>query len=101
MEVRKGAHGVWQLQYHVVWVTKYRRRILKPFVVEYLKKVLPKLLRSMPGGRCQTKANGPPKIAGRPASTSKLTPLGEGGGAIELEILAAVEMAFLVEVVIN
>ncbi len=54
MEVRKGAHGVWQLQYHIVWVTKYRRRILKPFVVEYLKKVLPKLLRSMPGVSIET-----------------------------------------------
>ncbi|MCH8249537.1 MAG: IS200/IS605 family transposase [Proteobacteria bacterium] len=54
MEVRKGAHEVWQLQYHVVWVTKYRRRILKPFVVEYLKKVLPKLLRSMPGVSIET-----------------------------------------------
>ncbi|PRO72788.1 IS200/IS605 family transposase [Alteromonas alba] len=41
--------SIFRLQYHVVWVTKYRRRILKPFVVEYLRKVLPKLLRSMPG----------------------------------------------------
>ena len=49
MEVIKGAHSVYRLQYHVVWVTKYRRRILKPFVKEYLRKVLPKLLRSMPG----------------------------------------------------
>ena len=39
MEVRKGAHGVSQLQYHVAWVTNYRRRILKPFVVDYLKVV--------------------------------------------------------------
>ncbi|WP_026375662.1 IS200/IS605 family transposase [Aestuariibacter salexigens] len=49
MEVRVSSHGLYRLQYHVVWVTKYRRRILKPFVVEYLRKVLPKLLRSMPG----------------------------------------------------
>ena len=49
MDVKKGAHSVYRLQYHVVWVTKYRRRILKPFVVDYLRKVLPKLLRSMPG----------------------------------------------------
>ena len=49
MEVRVSSHGLYRLQYHVVWVTKYRRRILKPFVVEYLCKVLPKLLRSMPG----------------------------------------------------
>ena len=49
MEVRVASHGLYRLQYHVVWVTKYGRRILKPFVVEYLRKVLPKLLRSMPG----------------------------------------------------
>ncbi|TDF38340.1 hypothetical protein EYS14_11700 [Alteromonadaceae bacterium M269] len=49
MEVRFSSHGLYRLQYHVIWVTKYRRRILKPFVVEYLRVVLPKLLRSMPG----------------------------------------------------
>ena len=54
MEVRRSAHGLYKLQYHVVWVTKYRRRILKPFVVEYLKKVLPKLLRGMPGVEIET-----------------------------------------------
>ena len=54
MEVIKGAHSVYRLQYHVVWVTKYRRRILKPFVTEYLRKVLPKLLRSTPGVLIQT-----------------------------------------------
>ena len=46
--VRKGHRTYW-LQYHVVWVCKYRRRILRPGVCEYLKKVLLKLLRSMPG----------------------------------------------------
>ena len=39
--------------------------------------------------------------AGYPASGSKLTPLSEGGGAIELEILAAIKVTFLVEVVVN
>ena len=37
----------------------------------------------------------------RTSSRRKFAPLGEGGGAIELEILAAVEVAFLVEVVVN
>ena len=54
MEVRKSAHGLYKLEYHIIWVTKYRRKILKPFVVEYLKKVLPKLLRSMPGVSIET-----------------------------------------------
>ena len=49
MEVIQTAHSVYSLPYHVVWVSKYRRRILKPGVCTYLQKVLPKLLRSMPG----------------------------------------------------
>jgi len=49
MEVIQTAHSVYSLQYHVVWVSQYRRRILKPGVCTYLQKVLPKLLRSMPG----------------------------------------------------
>jgi putative transposase len=54
MEVIEGAHSVYRLQYHVVWVTKYRRRILKPFVKSYLERVLPKLLRSQPGVSMET-----------------------------------------------
>ncbi len=49
MEVVKTAHSVYCLQCHAVWVCKYRRRILNPGVRGYLQKVLPKLLRSMPG----------------------------------------------------
>lgn len=49
MEVTKTAHSVYRLQYHVVWVCKYRRRILNPGISSYLKKVIAKLLRGMPG----------------------------------------------------
>ena len=49
MECIKSSHSVYCLQYHVVWIAKYRRRILKPGVCEYLRKSLPKLLRSLPG----------------------------------------------------
>ena len=49
MEVVKTAHSVYRLQYHVVWVCKYRRRVLNPGVQSYLRRLLPKLLRSMPG----------------------------------------------------
>ena len=49
MEVRISAHSAYRLQYHVVWVCKYRRRILKPGVRDYLHKLLLGLLRSMPG----------------------------------------------------
>ena len=49
MEVIRTAHGVYCLQYHVVWVCKYRRRILNPGIRSYFRRLLPKLLRSMPG----------------------------------------------------
>ena len=54
MEVTKSVHSVYQLQYHVVWVCKYRRRILNPAVCSYIRKIIPKLLRSMPGVRVET-----------------------------------------------
>ena len=54
MECIKTAHSVYCLSYHVVWVCKYRRRILKPGVCDYLRKVLPKLLRSTPGVTIET-----------------------------------------------
>ena len=38
----------------MVWVCKYRRKILKPGVRDYLKKVLYGLLRSMPGVEIET-----------------------------------------------
>ena len=37
------------LQYHVVWVCKYRRKILKPGVCSYIRKTFASLLRSLPG----------------------------------------------------
>lgn len=50
----KTGHTVYRLQYHAVWVCKYRRRILRPGVCEYLRKVLEKLLRSKPGVKIET-----------------------------------------------
>ena len=49
MEVKKSGHGVYRLEYHVVWVSKYRRKVLNPGVEGYVRKMMPKLLRSMPG----------------------------------------------------
>ena len=49
MEYIKTAHSVYYLQYHAVWVCKYRRRVLNPGMRGYIRKVLPKLMRSMPG----------------------------------------------------
>ncbi len=49
MEYIKTAHSVYYLRYHVVWVCKYRRRILNPGISGYVRKLLPKLIRSMSG----------------------------------------------------
>ena len=49
METYKSSHSVYRLQYHVVWVCKYRRRILNPGLCEYIRHLMPKLLRSMSG----------------------------------------------------
>jgi putative transposase len=48
MEYINTGHSVYCLKYHVVWVTKYRRRILKPGVCVYITKLLQGLLRSIP-----------------------------------------------------
>ena len=54
MEYIKIAHSIYYLQYHVVWVCKYRRRILNPGICGYIRKLLPKLLRSMSGVKLET-----------------------------------------------
>ena len=43
------SHGPYHAKYHVCWCTKYRRRILNPGVSEYVRKILPKIVRSMTG----------------------------------------------------
>jgi putative transposase len=54
MKYLTSGHGVYYLKYHIVWVTKYRRRILKPGVKEYAGKLLRGLLRGMPGVAMET-----------------------------------------------
>jgi putative transposase len=49
MEMRISGHGVYRTEYHIVWIPKYRRRILNPGVGAYLIKLFPKILKSMPG----------------------------------------------------
>ena len=49
MEVIKAGHSVYRLQYHAIWVYKNRRKILNAGVVEFMGKILVKLLKSMPG----------------------------------------------------
>lgn len=54
MEIIKTAHSAYKLQYHVVWVCKYRRRILNPGVCRYLSKALPALSQNIPGVTIET-----------------------------------------------
>ncbi len=48
---------------------------------------------------CQVKANGPPKIVEPASSGGQLAPLGQGGGTVLSEDVAAVEVAVLVEMI--
>jgi hypothetical protein len=52
-------------------------------------------------GHCQTNWNRPAKGAGLRRSGRQLTPLGQGGSAVLLEDIAAIEMTFLIEVVVD
>ena len=52
METRLSGHGVYRTEYHIVWIPKYRRRILNPGVRGYISKLFPRVLRMMPG--CET-----------------------------------------------
>ena len=54
MQYKVTGHGVYHLKYHIVWVCKYRRRILKPDVTVYTDKLLRGLLRRMPGVELET-----------------------------------------------
>jgi len=36
MRLKKSAHAVYRTQYHIVWITRYRRKILVRGVKEYL-----------------------------------------------------------------
>jgi len=49
MEYRFSSHTLYAAKYHIVWIPKYRRRILNPGVKAYLNKLFPKILRQMPG----------------------------------------------------
>jgi len=48
MEYQKQAHAVYYTRYHIVVSTKYRRRILKEGVGDYLKKLIYEVSKSHP-----------------------------------------------------
>jgi len=49
METRVSEHNVYRTEYHIVWIPKYRRRILNAGVKAYVLKLFPKVLEMMPG----------------------------------------------------
>ena len=49
MEMRHSGHAVYRTEYHIIWIPKYRRRILNPGVKGYLARMLPKVIGTMPG----------------------------------------------------
>ena len=48
MEIRLSGHTAYRTEYHIVWIPKYRQRILNPEVKAYLEKLFPKILEQMP-----------------------------------------------------
>ncbi len=49
MEFRYSGHGAYHTEYHIVWIPKYRQRILNPGVSAYLRELFPKVLEEIPG----------------------------------------------------
>jgi len=53
MEVRKTNHSVYRLQYHVVFVTKYRLKLFNPGLRDHLKKEMYRQVKEMLGVEIQ------------------------------------------------
>lgn len=48
MRTQNFNHSTYQHQYHIVWGTKYRRKVLKPYVLKELKKILYATVKKYP-----------------------------------------------------
>ena len=48
MRIQSLNHSTYQHQYHVIWGTKYRRKVLKPYVLIELKKSLYATIKKYP-----------------------------------------------------
>lgn len=48
MKLRKSAHSVYRTQYHIVWVTRYRRKILTKGLEKYLETKLQEVRKYYP-----------------------------------------------------
>jgi putative transposase len=49
VEVRYSGHSVYRTEYHIVWVSKYRRRALSPDFVKYTEAVLREVIDRIEG----------------------------------------------------
>ena len=49
MEIRLSGHSAYHTEYHIVWIPKYRYRVLNPGVKAYLVKLFPKVMAELPG----------------------------------------------------
>jgi len=49
METYLSGHGAYRTEYHIVWIPKYRHRILNPGIKGYLIKLFPKIIKGIPG----------------------------------------------------
>ena len=49
MKIYLSSHAAYLTEYHIVWIPKYRRKILNPGIAKYLEKLLSKITRQMPG----------------------------------------------------
>ena len=49
MDVRISGHSAYNTEYHIVWIPKYRYRVLNPGVKAYLIKLFPKVMAELPG----------------------------------------------------
>ena len=48
MKILQSGHGTYFAEYHIVWIPKYRRRILNHDVAAYLAQIFPKIFEMMP-----------------------------------------------------
>ena len=48
MKIRRSSHSIYQHQYHIVWVTKYRRKYIKPYVKIELVRILFDYIKTQP-----------------------------------------------------
>lgn len=49
MRLGLSGYRAYHTEYHLIWILKYRGRILNPSLLGYLRKLFPKMMKSLPG----------------------------------------------------